>query len=160
MTPLRFTKLSVFMCDSTRGYSSRLDFVIGPLLLAYCINWQQLCQICCHFGSPHQPRGVHLGCVFFHPMIINHQNRCTKQAITGLDTKWLNLLAQRTRKKFGVLAPKIYHLPDLPLTCVVCCDSHWNLQCCKSKLLSRGPLAVIFYLPSPKIICPGQLGNC
>ena len=41
-----------------------------------------------------------------------------------------------------------YHLPDLPLTCGFCCDSRWNLKCCKLKLL-----------PPPEIGCPGQSGN-
>ena len=60
------------------------------------------------------------------------------------------------KKIFGVFAPLIYYLPDLPLTYFVCCDSHWNWKCWKLKILPRGPLSVIFYLPPPKIGCPGQ----
>ena len=52
------------------------------------------------------------------------------QAASGIDTNWF----------FGVLAPlpPIYYLPDLLLTCVVCCDSRWNLKCCKLKLIAIG----------------------
>ena len=46
--------LSVFMCDPNRGYNSHLDFI----LIIGITFWKQLCQICGHFGSLHQPRGV------------------------------------------------------------------------------------------------------
>ena len=61
--------------------------------------------------------------------------------------------------RFWGTCPLNLSLADLPLTCFVCCDSRSNLKWWKLKLLPRGSLSEIFYLPPPKIGCPGQLGN-